>query len=98
MGEEDLRDVILSSLNGVFEGDAHGEAFSKQGKTDIDLKITKGGVFIAECKFWDGKKTLEEAVSQVLDYLTWRQSHGLIILFSRNQGFTSVLRKVPGTR
>lgn len=52
--EEDLRDIILSSLNGVFEGDAHGEAFSKLGKTDIYLKVSKGGVFIAECKFWQG--------------------------------------------
>jgi hypothetical protein len=94
MNEEDLRDVILSSLNGVFEGDAHGEAFSKQGKTDIYLKVSKGGVFIAECKFWEGKKTLEEAVLQIFDYLTWRQSHGVIILFSRNREFTTVLETV----
>lgn len=91
MEEEDLRDIILSSLNGVFEGDAHGEAFSKLGKTDIYLKVSKGGVFIAECKFWEGPRTVEQALSQILDYLTWRQSYGVVILFSRNRGFSDVV-------
>ena len=87
MEEEELRDVILSNLNGVFEGNAVGEAFSKLGKTDIYLKVAKGGVFIAECKYWKGPKTVEETVAQILDYLTWRHSYGVVILFSRNKGF-----------
>lgn len=87
--EEDLRDIILSNLNGVFEGEAHGEVFSRFGKTDIYLMVSKGGIFIAECKIWDGQKSIGDAVLQILNYLTWRNSHGLVILFSRNKGFKS---------
>ena len=94
MEEEELRDVILSNLNGVFEGNAVGEAFSKLGKTDIYLKVAKGGVFIAECKYWKGPKTVEETVAQILDYLTWRHSYGVVILFSRNKGFSPVIQSL----
>lgn len=89
--EEDLRNVILSSLNGVFEGAAVGEAFSKLGKTDIYLQIEKGQVFIAECKYWRGPKTIEESVKQILNYLTWRNSFGVVILFSLNKGFSGII-------
>ena len=91
MGEEDLRNVILSALNGVFEGDAVGEAFSKKGKTDIYLNVDKGGIFIAECKYWDGPKTIHDSVKQILDYLTWRDSYGVVVMFSKRIGFTKVL-------
>lgn len=91
MEEEELRNVILSNLNSVFEGDAVGEAFSKRGKTDIYLKVDKGGIFIAECKYWDGAKTINESVEQILGYLTWRNSYGVVILFSKRLGFTKVV-------
>ena len=94
MEEEQLRDVILSNLNGVFEGDAIGEAFSKLGKTDIYLKVARGGIFIAECKYWRGPKTIKETVAQILDYLTWRHSYGVVILFSRNKGFSAVIESL----
>jgi hypothetical protein len=89
--EEELRDVILSNLNGVFEGDAVGEAFSKLGKTDIFLQINKGGIFIAECKFWIGPVTLKNTVQQILGYLTWRDSFGIIILFVKRKNFTKII-------
>ena len=92
--EEELRNVILSHLNGVFDGNAVGEAFSKRGKTDIYLPINKGAVFIAECKYWKGAKTLESAVKQILGYLTWRNSFGVIILFSNRKSFTNILSTV----
>lgn len=92
--EEELRNVILSNLNGVFEGSAVGEAFSKKGKTDIYLPINKGGVFIAECKNWEGPKTLEHAIQQILGYLTWRNSYGVLILFSKRKNFTDVLKTI----
>jgi hypothetical protein len=91
MKEEELRNVILSNLNSVFEGDAVGEAFSKKGKTDIYLKVDKGGIFIAECKYWDGQNTVDESVQQILDYLTWRDSYGVVVVFSKRIGFTKVL-------
>lgn len=92
--EEGLRNIILSNLNAVFEGEAVGEAFSKSGKTDIYLRVSKGGIFIAECKYWRGPKTVADASAQILDYLTWRHSYGLVILFSKNKGFSDVLQSV----
>lgn len=98
--EEELRDVILSNLNGVFEGDAVGEAFSKKGKTDIYLKVSKGGVFIAECKYWGGPKIIDKVTNQILGYLTWRNSYGVVILFSKRKNFTDVINtlasEIPG--
>lgn len=91
MEEEELRNVILSNLNGVYGGDAVGEAFSKKGKTDIYLKVDKGGIFIAECKYWSGSKTIDDSVHQILHYLTWRNSYGVVIIFSTRMGFTKVV-------
>lgn len=89
--EEELRDIILSSLNSVFRGSATGETFSKKGKTDIYLNIPQGQILIAECKIWDGAKKFLETIDQILGYLTWRNSYGIVINFSKNKGFTDVL-------
>jgi hypothetical protein len=58
LSEEGLRDVVLGSLNTVFEGAAGGETFHGDGKTDIHLRISKGEVFVAELKFWTGPESL----------------------------------------
>lgn len=39
MGEEDLRSHFLVQLNGAFEGQATGETFNFQGKTDILIRV-----------------------------------------------------------
>jgi len=93
--EEDIRNLILSSLNAVFNLGAVGEAFSKQGKTDIYLVVPEGGILIAECKVWYGPHTIGEAVDQILGYLTWRDAYGVVLLFSRNKGFSNVLGAIP---
>lgn len=89
--EEDLRNVILGNLNTIFEGGATGETFSKKGKTDIYLVIPKGGILVAECKYWDGPKAHAGAIDQLFDYLTWRDTYGIVVTFSRNKHFTNVL-------
>jgi hypothetical protein len=91
LDEEDIRNLVLSSLNAVFSLGAVGEAFSKQGKTDIYLVVPEGGIFIAECKIWRGAHMIGEAVGQILSYLTWREAYGVVLLFSRNKGFSGVL-------
>jgi hypothetical protein len=95
LDEEDIRNLILSSLNAVFNLGAVGEAFSKRGKTDIYLVVPEGGIFIAECKIWYGPRTVAEAVGQILGYLTWRDAFGVVLVFSRNKGFSSVLGAIP---
>jgi hypothetical protein len=34
-------------------------------------------------------------LDQILGYLTWRDAYGVILLFSRNQGFSGVLDSIP---
>lgn len=95
LDEEDIRDLLLSNINGSLNLGAVGEAFSKKGKTDILLAVPEGGVFIAECKFWKGQATIDKATRQILDYLTWKDAFGVVVLFSRNLDFSKTLRNVP---
>jgi hypothetical protein len=90
--EEHLRDHILMVLEPNFIGSATGETFNKSGKTDILLRHEGSNVFIAECKFWKGARSLENAVSQLLSYLTWRDSKAAAVIFVENKDFTNVLK------
>lgn len=91
--EEDLRDVLLSTLNAVFKGEATGETFSKSGKTDIHIRFSAKDLLICECKFWDGEKSYTEALEQLFSYLTWRESYGILITFSKRSTFSEVVTK-----
>ncbi len=95
--EEDLRDHILLFLEPNFEGSATGETFNKRGKTDILLRHEGNNVFIAECKFWRGTKAYLDTISQLLGYLTWRDSKSAIVVFVKNKNFSSVLDVVKRT-
>lgn len=92
--EEGLRDVVLSSLNAVFEGAAGGETFQGIGKVDIHLRIAQGEIFVSELKFWDGPASLHEVIGQLRGRLTWRDGYGVALVLSRNVGFGEVLRAV----
>jgi hypothetical protein len=89
--EEHLRDHLLMFLEPNFTGSATGETFNKSGKTDILLRHEGSNIFIAECKFWRGAKSFGEAVSQLLGYLTWRDSKAAVVVFVQNKDFTQVL-------
>lgn len=89
--EEHLRDHILMMLEPNFEGSATGETFNKTGKTDILLRHDGTNVFIGECKFWKGKKSFLNTISQLLGYLTWRDSKAAVIMFVGNKEFSPVL-------
>ena len=91
--EEDLRDVLLSWLNAVFEGQAGGETFSKKGKTDIHLLLSNGEILICECKIWNGEKYVVEGIEQLFDYLTWRENFGIIIVFCKQKSFSDLIAK-----
>ena len=94
MKEESIRDIILVNLNGHYEGDATGETFNAEGKTDILIRSADRYAFIAECKFWGGEKALRVAIDQILDYLTWRDTKASLIIFSKNVDFTRVLSSI----
>lgn len=89
--EEHLRDHFLMMLEPNFEGSATGETFNKTGKTDILLRHESSNVFIGECKFWKGEKSFLSTISQLLGYLTWRDSKAAVIMFVPNKDFSSVV-------
>ena len=93
MKEEQIRDLILVNLNGHYDGAATGETFNYRGKTDILLSIGETSVFVAECKFWRGQRSLHAAIDQILGYLTWRDTEAALVLFCKNVSFTYVLAK-----
>jgi len=95
LGEEDLRSIILTSLNAQFEGGATGETFNVAGKTDILIRQSDRNLFTGECKIWDGPKTLVSAIDQVLGYLAWRDTRAAVVLFVRRKDFGPVLEKIP---
>jgi hypothetical protein len=86
--EPNLRDLILSNLNSIFEGQATGETFNNNGKTDIYLNIDKGNILVSECKIYGGPKLYHETINQILNYLTWRQNYGIMISFCKNKSFS----------
>ena len=57
LGEEEIRDLLLVSLNAQFEGKAAGEVFNCTGRSDILVREGDRNVFIGECKIYDPKDT-----------------------------------------
>jgi len=92
--EEHLRDHILLILEPNFEGAATGETFNKSGKTDILLRHEGSNIFIAELKFWDGKILYLETITQLLGYLTWRDSKSAVVVFVKNKELSPVLSTI----
>ncbi len=93
--EEHLRFHFLVQLNAVYEGQATGETFNLHGKTDIIIKHGGRNLFVGECKYWNGEAAYKEAIDQLIGrYVTWRDTRSAIIVFNRNKGFTSVLKKI----
>lgn len=92
--EETLRDHLLMLLQPNFQGSATGETFNKKGKTDILLRHENNNVFVGECKFWKGKVVYLDTISQLLSYLTWRDSKVAVIIFVRQKNITDILNKI----
>ncbi len=92
MGEEDIRNHLLALLQAGFRsGSATGESFNQSGKTDILLRHKNDNLFVAECKVWSGSKAFGDAVSQLLSYLTWRDSKSALLMFVKNKDISKVL-------
>ena len=97
MGEEVLRWHFLVQLNGQYEGQATGETFNYEGKTDMLIRSEGKNIFIAECKYWGGPKKLTETINQLLGYISWRDTKVAVIIFNRNKNFTRVLDSIKST-
>ena len=95
MKEEDLRQHFLVPLNGHYEGQATGETFNFDGKTDILIRVDGKNIFIAECKFWKGPKAFKESIDQLLNYSTWRDTKTALLVFNRDVEMSTVLKRIP---
>lgn len=94
LDEESIRDHFLLQLNGHYEGGATGETFNASGKTDILIREGNKNVFIAECKFWRGNKVFIDAVGQLLNYMTWRDTKCALMIFNRTKDSSAVRNKM----
>lgn len=97
MKEEDLRNHFLVQLNGHYEGQATGETFNFEGKTDILIRVEGKNIFIAECKIWRGPKLMLEAIDQLLGYASWRDTKTALLIFNRQKELSKVLAQIPET-
>lgn len=95
MNEEDLRQHFLVQLNGQYEGQATGETFNFDGKTDILIRVDGKNIFIAECKFWKGPKAFKKSIDQLLNYSTWRDTKTALLVFNRDAEMSTVLKRIP---
>ncbi|HSX33577.1 MAG TPA: hypothetical protein VLF91_04545 [Candidatus Saccharimonadales bacterium] len=91
--ENSMRDLFLLYLEPRFTS-AGGETFNGAGKTDILIRYKNSNVFIAEFKYWEGKKLFVDAISQLFSYLTWRDSKAALIVFNRNKDHTAVVDEI----
>jgi hypothetical protein len=93
--EEDLRDMLLGTLNTHFDSMASGETFSKNGKTDIRIQFKNKSAYIAECKIWYGISEFKKAITQLFSYTTWRDIKTSLIIFNKeNKDFTAIINKI----
>ncbi len=94
--EEALRDVMLVVLSGaITSGIAGGELFHKKGKTDISIPFENKATFVAECKLWKGSKYINEGVSQLLGYITWRDAKTAMVIFNKdNTNFSAIQNQI----
>ncbi|MFH9944196.1 hypothetical protein ACH4OT_33360 [Streptomyces murinus] len=59
----------------------------------ILIRVEDRNVFIGECKIWNGPQAIEEAITQLLRYLVWRDSKAALLVFIRDTEPTSSIQK-----
>jgi hypothetical protein len=91
--EEHLRDHLLVALNTQYRGQAGAESFNKNGKTDLLLRVQDENAFIAECKWWSGRKAMDDALDQLYGYSTWRDSRLALIFFVAAKDPAAIVEK-----
>jgi len=94
LDEESLRDILKAPLNLHYSA-VTGEAFNHTGKTDILVNAEDGTIlYIAECKKYDGPKTVTEAITQLFKNLVWRDRMCSLIIFNINRSMSTAIAGV----
>jgi len=96
MGEEDRRNVILSALTTHYDGFT-AETDNQGGHTDILARHENRNLFICECKFWNGPEGFTDTIDQLFRYTGWRDTKLAIVMFVREKGLTTLLKKAKAT-
>ena len=91
MGEEDLRHVISLPLNDRFRGQGTGETFNAEGKADLLLRWDDQNLFVCEMKIWSGQKEFGQAIRQLFNYVTWRDTGMAVVVFVKEKSISSVI-------
>ena len=97
MGEEARRQTLVATLNTHYEGRAHAEAFNNEGKTDILIRHEGKSLFICECKFWTGPEGFTDTIDQLFRYVGWRDTKLAVVMFVREKGLTTILKRAKTT-
>jgi hypothetical protein len=92
--EEQLRSILVGSLNGAFLGRATAESFNGRGKVDITVRNGSDNVLLAECKFYNGPNSIRDAADQLLSYSGWRDRDLSLLIFVRSAAMTTALAAV----
>lgn len=93
--EETIREQFLAQLSVSFPScSSSGESFNHEGKTDIMVKHGNDILFIAECKIWKGQKKLQDAIEQLLKYLTHRDTKTALLIFNKDTDIDTVIQSI----
>lgn len=85
LDEEQIRDHLLSAINGMLATRGSGETFNNKGHTDILFSYQNHNVFIAECKIWKGVAYVGNGLEQLEGYLSWGDTKTSLIVFYKNK-------------
>jgi len=58
------------------------------------LRYDNKNLFVAECKFWKGQSQYKEAINQLLNNLTVRDTQASLLIFSKNLGYSQMKDRV----
>ncbi|WP_291329541.1 hypothetical protein [Desulfovibrio sp. UCD-KL4C] len=90
--DNELRDIIISTLNTQFESGTGGDLFLKEGKTTITVSEGGKSVFTGICKIWSSETRFFETVDQLLMHDAWHEGKAIIVIFNKNKkDFSEVL-------
>lgn len=95
LDEEAIRMQFLVALNAAYHLEGTAESFRKKGKTDILLNYKGEIVHVTEAKFWTGPKGARKALTQLLGYITWRETNAQLLILVRGTNFETVMEKLP---
>jgi len=94
MDEEDHSKPVLAASEWALRGKALRARRLTRAQDGYLIRVQDKNIFVAECKFWDGEQSFQEAIDQLLGYLTWRDSKCALFIFNQNRDSQAVASKM----